>query len=912
MNLFARKPLSWIIGCVAALVIAGAMAAGVSLLTVASPAPAAPQTAAPGLHNVLLELPPAAGLPAAIRPQPAPPLTTAAVRTPADAGSIAARTGATAGFTAGAGTTHAAAPSVSGQVAAPASIAIAPAEDWNPVKSQHTLTVTVRDANGAPATGAELELILNRFPQAVGDIVSLAGDRPDKVDNTFGRVTTDASGQAQLTITSTRPGDTDVTAYAPGIADAGAHKAFAVKRWVDMDVTFPDDGVNLVGLDHPLAVRVFRVTDGAPLDDVEVRWSISDDTPDATIDDAARSVSTRTDSDGVAATVLRQTTPEIGNNVVDISVIHAESGAAMFTRAVTKEWVAPSLAVDKSGPASLGLLKTGTYTITVTNSGNTATTGVTLTDELPAGMSFVSSNPAPSQSDGGTVTWSLGNIAPGGSVSVELTVSADAVGNYTNVARAVSVEGFGNRDDATTSVIPGSLAVTKTGPAEVNVNETFTYNVTVTNNGQGALTEVVVTEDLPAAFTFVSSDPAAASDLTWNLGTLTEGESGAIAITATADAAGLHTNSVSVASAEGASASAQAATTVLAPSVGIAKTGSPDAILVGEQATFTLTVTNSGTGAALNVPVSDTLPAGLELVSTNPAAIVGADGALSWTIDRLDANASETFTVTVRATAGGDYTNQAQAGSTGETVTDSSTVSVLAPAVTLEKTGGDGASTMYIAGQRTYHITAANSGEADLTGVIITDTIPGGVSYVSSDNDGSASGGAVTWNVGSLAMGDSVTVSVILQGVTAGDYTNRASVSSDQGASADASFGLTVLAAAGAALDISDNVDPVGVGDTATYTVSLRNQSEDTPITNARLVVTIPDEFEIVSAESGSITGNRVTYPAIATLAAGDSAIYTISVRAISAGDVVAEVTLSYDGFDLSITDQEGTTIINR
>ena len=121
----------------------------------------------------------------------------------------------------------------------PTAVAISPTEDWNSIFSQHTFTVTVNAEDGTPANGVEVEVFLNRFNEAVGDIVSLGGENPRKVDNFFGRVITNESGEATLTITATRPGDTDVTAFVPQIADDSAHKVFAVKHWVDMEVEFP-------------------------------------------------------------------------------------------------------------------------------------------------------------------------------------------------------------------------------------------------------------------------------------------------------------------------------------------------------------------------------------------------------------------------------------------------------------------------------------------------------------------------------------------------------------------------------------------------------------------------------------------------------------------------------------------------
>ena len=159
--------------------------------------------------------------------------------------------------------------------------------------------------------------------------------------------------------------------------------------------------------------------------------------------------------------VLQQVTPETGDNTVYISVLHT-SGAELFSSIVTKTWQAPSLTVEKTGPESIGLAKTATYTISVKNDGDRMASAVALTDTLPAGMSYVSANPEPSEVGEGTVVWSLGDIEPGAdAVTVEVTLSADAVGEQTNTASAISTEGFTGEGTADTMVIPGSLTVTR-------------------------------------------------------------------------------------------------------------------------------------------------------------------------------------------------------------------------------------------------------------------------------------------------------------------------------------------------------------------------------------------------------------------------------------------------------------------
>ncbi len=795
----------------------------------------------------------------------------------------------------------------------PTAVSIDPVEDWNPIFSQHTFTVTVNGADGTPANGVEVEVFLNRFGEAVGDIVSLGGENPRKVDNYFGRVITDDNGQATLTITATRTGDTDVTAFVPQIMDNDTHKVFAVKHWVDMNVEFPADGVNLVGTEHPMLVRLYKVSDGSPIADANVSWAIVDGDPAATLDNQGETVSTTTNENGETVVTLRQVEPTLGDNQVLIQVLEEGTNKAMFSHTHTKAWQSPTLVVDKEGPASLGLRKTGEYTVAVTNSGDSIATNVTLTDDLPEGLTFVSSTPEAASSDGSTVTWSLGDIQPGESVSVSMMLTADNVGEQINTATAVSVEGISGLDTALTSVIPGSLQLAKSGPEQTISGDDLTYEITVTNDGAGALTNIVLTDILPEGLTYVSSSPEAAvgadGTVSWLIESLDAEATATVSLVATTGDPGEVVNTSTVDSDEGATATAQATTLVTRSDLAITKTADNASPLLGQQTVFTIAVTNNGNAVASNISVVDPLPAEIGSVVADPEATLADDGSLQWTIASIDPGATATITVTGTPTVGGTITNTVSATERGVTVTAEASIDVLEPAVSLAKAGG---SALYVDGERTYTITATNTGTANLTGVTITDNIPAEMSYVTSDNGGQEADGVVTWSIGDLNVGASVDVSVTLRGESLAEVINTANVTSAEGASADAVLNISILAASAAHLSIIDGVDPMGVGEQGSYTVTITNQSDDSAMSNVRLSVTIPSQFSVVTAEGGAISGGTVTYTAVPSLAAGEDLVYTISIEAVSAGDVVASATLRYDEFTQPITAQEGTTIVDR
>jgi OmpA-OmpF porin, OOP family len=78
-----------------------------------------------------------------------------------------------------------------------------------------------------------------------------------------------------------------------------------------------------------------------------------------------------------------------------------------------------------------------TYTIEYANIGNVVANDVTITDQLPAGTTFVSASnrgKPGAKPDDGTVTWGLGSVQAGELGSVTVTVGVTADGPYTNTA----------------------------------------------------------------------------------------------------------------------------------------------------------------------------------------------------------------------------------------------------------------------------------------------------------------------------------------------------------------------------------------------------------------------------------------------------------------------------------------------
>ena len=63
----------------------------------------------------------------------------------------------------------------------------------------------------------------------------------------------------------------------------------------------------------------------------------------------------------------------------------------------------------------------------------------------------------------------------------------------------------------------------------------------------------------------------------------------------------------------------------------------------------------------------------------------------------------------------------------------------------------------------TFTITVGNNGDSTLNPVTVIDTLPGGMSYISSNPKGSVVGNTIRWNVGPLASGTSETITLVAQ-----------------------------------------------------------------------------------------------------------------------------------------------------
>ncbi len=568
----------------------------------------------------------------------------------------------------------------------------------------------------------------------------------------------------------------------------------------------------------------------------------------------------------------------------------------------------PDLSVAKTS-SSLVRGTNGTYTITVTNGGTLATNAVvTVTDVLPAGLTFVSATgtdwTCSYNTTNRTVTCTrpaASPLAAGTSAPpITLTVGVDqgASGTIRNTANVSGGGEVNIGNDAgfvdTTFTSQADLAVSKTGTASANVGGAVSYTLTVTNTGPSNVTGATITDPVPSAVTGVSWTCAAtgtascgaasgsgnAISLTGNLNA-GSGNSLTITVTGTASTGGPITNTASVAAPSGttdpvAGNNSSGQNTIISASADLAitKTG-PATAVVGQSVSYTLTVSNAGPSPAGGATFSDPVPGNLTgVTAVCGAASGGAAGctvnvsgnSVTGSVATLPSGGVQVITVTGTASTAGTLRNTATLTPPGGTADPAAgnnasfvdTTVQTAPNLTLVKADtGD----FTVGGTGTYSFTVTNTGGSATGGLVtVTDTLPTGLSFVA----GSAMGAG--WSCSA----DTVTPQTVT-------CTSSAAIAP----SGTSTFTFNVNVGVGVAVPtVTNTASVVGGGDTT----SAESNADQTTVLSPDLTVAkthIPTSFVRGSTGTYTITvRNGGAAPTSAQLSVTDTLPTGLSVPA--------------------------------
>jgi uncharacterized repeat protein (TIGR01451 family) len=572
--------------------------------------------------------------------------------------------------------------------------------------------------------------------------------------------------------------------------------------------TGQNDGTACVGLDVDLGILKSTPPITAPGGAISWTLTVHNFGPGTSSGDTV--------TDIVPAAVTNVTTPTAGctvagNKVTCIEGVLALGGESTITINGTAP-AAPATPIDNSatvvgndhdpqpindtassstattGSSDLAMTKTAsttpavpgdqlTYTLSVKNNGPTFASNVSVTDPLPAGLTFVSASPGCTFA-AGTVTCLRPTLVNGATANFDVVVLV-ASSLRTPIANTATVTSpdtdptpGNNTSTATVPVDPSAdLSIAKSAlPNPAFAGQNVTYTLAVTNIGPSDATNVSASDAFPAGLTFVSASPGcanAAGVVTCTQATLASGTTANFTIVAAvaASASGSLTNVASVTSAEPDPDPSNNAASMTTPVIGIPSPRAADlevvkiadhgSVATGQPITWTIAITNRGpdaaTGAVLidqpSLPVTFTRASSTQGTCTKVAPVrctLGSIAPGATVTVTLTGSASTTGTLHNVARVSSDVADPQPANSTASATTD-----VLGAALQLTKKADK--TSVHAGGRIGYTIRVTNPGSSATKQTRVCDHLPSGLVYVSSSPKAKRSDGSYCWDIGTLA-----------------------------------------------------------------------------------------------------------------------------------------------------------------
>jgi len=434
---------------------------------------------------------------------------------------------------------------------------------------------------------------------------------------------------------------------------------------------------------------------------------------------------------------------------------------------------------------------------------------------------------------------------------------------------------------------------------DLNVGHECRLELMVRNTGQAVAFDVEVDAAFPETVRLTKAvpSPGSATDrVTWRFPSLEAGEERRVEVTVIPLEPGEVAANANVRFTSAATSVFQ----VEEPLLTLAVSG-PQQVSLGEPATHVVTIANPGTGAARNVRVTVSLPAGLEHVSRRDRLMMEL-GALSPGEKRdirlsLTAVGGGEQSVVVDAVAGSELQQQSK-----------SVVSVLAPKLELAVTGPG---LRYVGRDARFTLHVVNSGAATTNNVRAMYAVPAGFEFQSAGRGGKyeASTGIVSWFVGSLQPKASVDLGVRLRPVKLGEFAHAARVVSERGEVVEAQSETRIEGTASLVLKVDDLDDPVETGRDTAYEISVRNDGSKAAQT-VGLSIELPVGVKLIDVKGPTghiVESGLVVFKSMPVLPAGRTATYRIFVQGMEEGHQRLRARLTSDSIQEPLTVEELT-----
>ena len=315
------------------------------------------------------------------------------------------------------------------------------------------------------------------------------------------------------------------------------------------------------------------------------------------------------------------------------------------------------------------------FLLSLTNNGPATAKQVVLTNSIPVGMTFVSSSTGQVLT-GGSIIISLDSLQKGQVKTYAYVAIMNVKTTVTNTVIVTSLKDNIASNNASFVIINGDTAAIAKDEAELALlltadkqlivkGDVVTFTIKVTNNGPKVATNIVVDNILPKYLTFQSGDPLQKGDtLRVETTSITLGSTVTYTYKAKVnkDTIIINTAKITKTSPIDPILANNVSTVVLVPAsdttyadLGVVIVANKLTYKVGENVTYTVSLTNNGAGISKNVQLCNPLPSGLTYVSGT--GVIKAGDSVTIKVDTISKGNTRTFTYIIKATTVGKIAN---------------------------------------------------------------------------------------------------------------------------------------------------------------------------------------------------------------------------------------------------------------
>jgi uncharacterized repeat protein (TIGR01451 family) len=588
-----------------------------------------------------------------------------------------------------------------------------------------------------------------------------------------------------------------------------------------------------------------------------------------------------------------------------------------------------------AAPEPIGVGSNLVYSISITNQGPNPASGVTVSNQMPVGLTFVSATGGVTPSSGGLL-WNVGSLTNGAVTNVQVIVQPTVAGKLTNVFQV-----FADQPDplpannsaavistvANAPVVAANLSLSATGnyPSNVSVGIGFSnliFSITISNAGPSAASGVVVSNQIPANTTFMSASGGATPTngvLLLNLGSLAVGATNSVQITLDVPIYYRITNGFQVFADQTDPNLANNSTNLIIARTAFVTTSSITSetnftSTVNQQATnysteliarlangtvlfdqtYNATFPNATVQAAVTQAAADLTNAGATsytgpIETTSSQTLVNSTSVMATNVIGTGVSVSVTTYIGPQTILVGPNQSQVYPIPAGDQDIDTLITSVVTNLVTTTNTDTYANSTVYVmigavaqadlklsasaapepvtvGSNLIYSISITNQGPNTASGVMVSNSIPVGVNFVSATGGATPSSGILLMNFGSLATGTVTNAQITVQPTAAGNLSNTFQVFANEFDPNVTNNAATVVST------ITNAASTVTTFSTSTAeydTILTSNVNQQTTNFSTELIARLPNGTIVFDQTFNAAYSNPTVQSAITT-AAGD------------------------------------------